>query len=94
VGQGRLEVRLAAGAVALVHADVGSANAARDAELAAFIGRYLPAVLHPGGVAAADRDVAFAGARPLALPEDFAPGTYFMYALPACGVAASAARRA
>lgn len=65
--------------VALVHADVGSANPDYDARLAAVIAEYLPAILRPGGVVAADRDVGFAGAQALALPDGVAPGTYFMY---------------
>ncbi|MFQ5775450.1 MAG: class I SAM-dependent methyltransferase [Kiloniellaceae bacterium] len=69
--------------VALVHADVGSADRARDARLAAFIAAHLPALLRPGGLVAADRDVAFAGACPLALPEGIAPGAYFLYRRPA-----------
>lgn len=68
-----------AGRVALVHADVGSANPERDARLAAFIAEYLPAALCPGGLAASDRDVEFARAEPVPLPEGVAPGVYFMY---------------
>jgi len=68
-----------AGTVALIHADVGSANGARDARLAQLIAGYLPALLRPGGLVAADRDVAFAGARPLALPAPVDPGAYFLY---------------
>ena len=68
-----------AGQVALVHADFGSANPARDARRAAFIAEYLPVALRPGGLAAADRDVGFAQGEPLALPDDVAPGVYFMY---------------
>ncbi len=68
-----------AGQVALVHADVGSANPERDARLAAFIAEYLPTVLRPGGLAAADRDVGFARAQPLALPDGVASGVYFLY---------------
>ena len=68
-----------AGRVALVHADVGTANPERDARLAAFIAEYVPAVLRPGGLIAADRDVAFARAAPVPLPEGVAPGVYFMY---------------
>ncbi|MCH8036287.1 MAG: hypothetical protein IIC53_04090 [Proteobacteria bacterium] len=69
------------GRVALVHADVGSANPERDARLAAFIAGELPGLLAPGGVVAADRDLAFTGARGLALPRELDPGVYFMYRL-------------
>ena len=71
-----------AGQVALVHADIGSANPERDARLAAFVAGHLPALLRPGGIVASDRDVGVAGARPLALPEDLAPGVYHLYRRP------------
>jgi hypothetical protein len=67
--------------IALVHADVGSANLERDARLARFIASQLPALLSPGGVVVADRDVSFAGAQTVALPDGFEPGVYFMYRL-------------
>ena len=67
------------GQVALVHADIGSANLERDARLAAFVAGYLPALLRPGGIVASDRDVGFEGARPLALPEGLAPGVYHLF---------------
>ena len=67
------------GRVALVHADIGSANLERDARLAAFVAGYLPALLRPGGIVASDRDVGFEGARPLALPEGLAPGVYHLF---------------
>jgi hypothetical protein len=79
-----------AGRVALVHADVGSANPERDARLAAFIAGELPKLLTPGGIVAADRDVAFAGARALALPAGLEPGVYFMYRLDPAPAQASA----
>ncbi len=69
------------GRVALVHADVGSANLERDARLATFIAGELPGLLAPGGVVAADRDMAFAGAQGLGLPQGLGPGVYFMYRL-------------
>ncbi len=68
-----------AGQVALIHADIGSANLARDATLAAFVAGHLPALLRPGGIVASDRHVGFEGARPLALPEGLAPGVYHLY---------------
>lgn len=69
------------GRVALVHADVGSANLERDARLAAFIAGELPGLLAPGAVVVADRDMAFAGAASLGLPRELDPGVYFMYRL-------------
>ncbi len=66
-------------AVALLHADFGTAKPQRDRRLARFIAGRLPALLRPGAIVAADRDVRFAGARPLGLPAGFEPGVYFMY---------------
>ena len=43
------------------------------------IAEHLPALLRPGAMVAADRDVAFAGGTALALPDGFAAGTYFLY---------------
>jgi hypothetical protein len=68
-----------AGRIALVHADIGSANPERDAQLAAFVAGHLPVLLRPGGIAASDRDVRFADAQPLALPEGLAPGVYRLF---------------
>jgi len=67
-----------AGTVAFVHADIGSADAARDARLARVVAGALPALLRPGGLVAADRDVAFPGAQPVPPPAS-APGVYFLY---------------
>ena len=83
-----------AGQIALVHADVGSANLARDARLESFIAAHLPTLLRPGGVVAADRDAGFAEARTLELPDGVAPGVYFLFArAPASGEAAVKAAR-
>ena len=71
-----------AGQVALVHADIGSANLERDARLAAFVAGHLPVLLRPGGIVASDRDVGFEGARPLALPKGLAPGVYHLFQRP------------
>lgn len=71
-----------AGRVALIHADVGSANLERDRRLAAMIATELPALLRRGGIVAADRDVGFPGAEAVGLPEGAAPGLYFLYRMP------------
>lgn len=67
------------GRVALVHADIGSANPARDARLATAIATCLPALLAPGGLVAADRDIRFAGAEAVPAPEGCAAGVYHLY---------------
>ncbi len=77
------------GRVALVHADVGSANLERDARLAAFIAGELPRLLAAGGIVAADRSMAFAGAESLGLPRDLEPGVYFIYRLDPAPLAAA-----
>ena len=68
--------------VALIHADVGSANLAADAEKAAFLAGQFARLLAPGGVLASDRDVGFPGAQPLALPAGAAAGSYFLFRAP------------
>ena len=68
-----------AGAVALVHADVGAGDVQVDAATARSVADHLPALLAPHGVVVSDQDMAFAGASPLALPDGVKPGRYFMY---------------
>ena len=65
--------------VALVHADVGSADLADDAKKAAFLASQFSQLVRDGGLVAADRDVAFEGAVPLPLPEGVEEGRYFLY---------------
>ncbi len=67
------------GEVALVHADIGTGDAAGNAQIAAFVAGLLPAFLRQGGLVAADQDMRFEGARPVALPEGVKPGRYFLY---------------
>ena len=64
---------------ALIHADIGSADLERDARLAQCVASHVPALLAPGGLVAADRDVAFARAVPVDLPAGVGAGVYFMY---------------
>lgn len=78
------------GAVAFVHADVGSANAARDARLAHFIASQLPTLLLPGGLVASDRDVGFTGGLPLDLPAELDANAYFMFRLDPAAAPATA----
>ena len=65
--------------VAFVHADVGSADLAADARKAAFLAGQFSQLVRHGGLVAADRDVAFAGAAPLPLPDGIEEGRYFLY---------------
>jgi hypothetical protein len=71
-----------AGAVALVHADLGSGNPARDAETAAMISARLPAVMAPGGAIVSDQELNLPQAEALPLPPGVQAGRYFMYLWP------------
>ena len=66
------------GAVALVHADVGSGVAEDNRKLAARISPLLPPLLAPGAVVVTDQEMTLPGAIPLGLPEGVAPGRYHM----------------
>ena len=67
------------GQVALVHADLGSGRADRDAKVSAFVAARLPLLLAPGGVVASDQDVGWPEAEALALPPEVRPGRYHLY---------------
>jgi len=62
---------------ALLHADLGSADPARDRALALLVARHLPALVAPGGVVVADQDLTAPGFTPLDVPE-LPPGRYFV----------------
>lgn len=64
---------------ALLHADLGSGDAARDAATIAFVADLLPRLMRPGGVVVGDQDLRFAGAESLPLPDGVKPGRYFLY---------------
>ena len=66
-------------AVPLVHSDVGTGDAERNARLAAGLAAQLPLLLCPGGILVSDQDMGWDGARALPLPEGIKPGRYFMY---------------
>jgi len=67
------------GNVALVHTDIGTGDAESNARIAAFLGRYLPDLVAPGGIIVSDQDLAPAGWRRLPLPEGVQPDRYFIY---------------
>lgn len=71
-----------AGTVALVHADLGSGDAARDAETSAMVSARLPTVLAPGAVIVSDQQLMLPKAENLPLPEGVQQGRYFMYLWP------------
>jgi len=65
--------------VALLHSDIGTGEAARNARVAAFIAAQLPALMRPGGIVVADQELRAPQAEPLALPAGVKPGRYFLY---------------
>jgi SAM-dependent methyltransferase len=68
-----------AGRVALVHADLGSGDAARDAALMRALAADLARCLAPGGVLLADQRPDIAGLAEIDRPAGVAPGRYFLY---------------
>lgn len=64
---------------AFVHADIGTGDAAINAQTAAALAQHLPAVLASGGVLACDQAVEAEWAAPLPLPEGVAAGRYHLY---------------
>lgn len=68
-----------AGRVVLVHADVGTGDAARNARLMADLAGPLDGLLAPGAVVVSDQNLDAAGWPPLPLPEGVAAGRYHLY---------------
>lgn len=64
---------------ALVHSDIGSHDAARDARLAGWLATVLPSLTRAGAIVAADRHLPSADLIPLPLPEGAPNGSYFFY---------------
>ncbi len=62
--------RLLPARAALVHSDIGSHDADRDARLAAWLAGVLPGVTRPGAVVASDRHLPSDDLIPLPLPSD------------------------
>jgi hypothetical protein len=67
------------GPAALIHGDIGSADRARDAELAAWLGTVLRPLTLPGAVILSDRAIGDGIWPPEPLPHNVAEGVYFMY---------------
>ena len=74
----RAGVRIGAPA-ALVHSDVGTGDAAQNAELAAWLARVLPALLTPGALVISDQPMQAGALAPLPPPEAVARERYFLY---------------
>ena len=66
------------GAVALLHADIGSGVAEANRRLAARISPLLPPLLTPGALVVTDQRMTLPAATPIPLPEGVAPGRYHM----------------
>jgi hypothetical protein len=64
---------------ALVHSDIGTGEAARNARVAAWLARTLPALLARGGIVASDQPLVNGALEPLPLPPEVAPERYFLY---------------
>lgn len=65
--------------VALVHADLGSGDAAASQRQAAEIAPVIAALLRPGGIVVSDQPLPNERLRALALPGGVKPGRYFLY---------------
>lgn len=63
----------------LVHADIGSPDRVRDAELARWLGPALAPLLAPGALVATDRALTTVNWSALPPPEGIAPGDYQLY---------------
>lgn len=68
-----------AGRGALANADYGRSDPAADAELAAWIGPKLAALVQPGGYVLSDQGLDVAALEPLALPEGAEAGRIHLY---------------
>ncbi len=64
---------------ALVHSDIGTGVAARDAALAAELSPLLAALVAAGGCVVSDQQLSVASWRAVGLPDGVASGRYFMY---------------
>ena len=64
---------------ALVHADTGTGDAARNAKLAAWLAPHLVALAAPGGIILSDQDLAALARYALPLPDGVPTGRYYLY---------------
>lgn len=63
----------------LVHSDIGTGDPARNARVAAWLGRTLPPLLAPMAVVVSDQALSAADLQALPLPPEVAEGRYFLY---------------
>ncbi len=64
---------------ALAHFDIGHVEPAANAELCAFVARWVPPLMAASGVVASDQELVVPGWLALPLPKGVAEGRYFMY---------------
>lgn len=64
---------------ALIHADTGTGEAARNAKLATWLAPHLAALVRPGGVILSDQELLPLAAQALSLPPGVSPGRYYLY---------------
>ena len=68
-----------AGKVTLVHADLGSGHADRDAAVAALVSVRLPPFLASGAVVVSEQELSLGTVEELPLPPDVRAGRYYIY---------------
>ncbi len=71
--------RLLPAPAALVHSDIGTGDALRNAELAAWLAQALPALLAQGALVVSDQPMRTPALAPLPPPEGVARERYFLY---------------
>jgi hypothetical protein len=81
--------RLAPEGAALVHSDIGTGEAARNARLADWLASVLPLLVAPGGVVASDQPLEHPDLEPLPLPSEVPARRYFLYRRVATSMAGS-----
>lgn len=67
------------GAVALIHADLGSGRPEIDRRTSAFLSSQVTVFLRPGGVVLSDQPLVFEDGRELTLPNGLTEGRYHIY---------------
>jgi hypothetical protein len=64
---------------ALIHADTGTGEAVRNAQLAAWLAPHLVGLAAPGGIILSDQELVTLAPYALTLPEGVPTGRYFLY---------------
>ncbi len=77
------------GQVALVHADVGTGDPARNAAFAGWLGPILQPYVADGGVVLSDQQLVDMSSWPSAVPDGVPPGRYYFYCRPSSSSSSS-----